>query len=169
MLVRRTLPSFRPALRPKPRHAVRHQSSNQTTSAKPAKPASAPATTAASLSHPQSRSRPHLDRLPQRLSLGARRRREGGALFSRKGWFGFEAADRGAVAGAFARSGDAEAGDTRGQLEQWQRDDERYKVVVEVALAWAVTKALLPARIILSVWGTPGTVALWKKIIRRGR
>ncbi|KAF3347028.1 Calcium channel YVC1 [Verticillium dahliae VDG2] len=89
--------------------------------------------------------------------------------FSRKGWFGFEAADRGAVAGAFARSGDAEAGDMRGQLEQWQRNDERYKVVVEVALAWAVTKALLPARIILSAWGTPGTVALWKKIIRRGR
>ncbi|KAM0328660.1 hypothetical protein ACHAQA_005072 [Verticillium albo-atrum] len=92
--------------------------------------------------------------------------------FSRKGWFGFEAADRGAKAGAFAQSSGEEAaaaaaGEMRGELERWQRDDERYKVVVEVALAWAVTKALLPARIILSVWGTPGAVSLWRRIIRR--
>lgn len=47
------------------------------------------------------------------------------------------------------------ARETRDVLEQWRRDDVKYKVVVEVALAWAITKALLPARILVSVWGTP--------------
>ncbi|KAK2010931.1 hypothetical protein LZ32DRAFT_562169 [Colletotrichum eremochloae] len=82
--------------------------------------------------------------------------------FSRKGWFGFEARDRGTMTGEMDKSGDYETGDapqdsgrsTQDLLERWQQDG-KYKVVVEVAMAWAITKALLPARILISVWGTP--------------
>ncbi|OHF01786.1 hypothetical protein CORC01_02977 [Colletotrichum orchidophilum] len=81
--------------------------------------------------------------------------------FSRKGWFGFEAQDRGTMTGQLEKSGDGEletrteeVESTRDVLERWQRDG-KYKVVVEVAMAWAITKALLPARILVSVWGTP--------------
>ncbi|GKT58330.1 hypothetical protein ColTof4_12260 [Colletotrichum tofieldiae] len=82
--------------------------------------------------------------------------------FSRKGWFGFEAGDRGTMTGEMDKSGDHETkGSAEGSgqnthelLERWQQDG-KYKVVVEVAMAWAITKALLPARIVVSVWGTP--------------
>ncbi|KAK1983962.1 hypothetical protein LZ30DRAFT_712753 [Colletotrichum cereale] len=82
--------------------------------------------------------------------------------FSRKGWFGFEAGDRGTMTGEMDSSREYEAGDalqdpghsTQDLLERWQKDG-KYKVVVEVAMAWAITKALLPARILVSVWGTP--------------
>ncbi|KAK0378267.1 hypothetical protein CMEL01_05062 [Colletotrichum melonis] len=72
--------------------------------------------------------------------------------FSRKGWFGFDAQDRGTMTGQL--EGDGEVESTQDVLEKWQRDG-KYKVVVEVAMAWAITKALLPARILVSVWGTP--------------
>ncbi|EXF81417.1 hypothetical protein CFIO01_01079 [Colletotrichum fioriniae PJ7] len=72
--------------------------------------------------------------------------------FSRKGWFGFEAQDRGTMTGQLER--DEEVESTQDMLEKWQKDG-KYKVVVEVAMAWAITKALLPARILVSVWGTP--------------
>ncbi|KAK1712209.1 hypothetical protein CaCOL14_004506 [Colletotrichum acutatum] len=72
--------------------------------------------------------------------------------FSRKGWFGFEAQDRGTMTGQLEGGGEVES--TQDVLEKWQRDG-KYKVVVEVAMAWAITKALLPARILVSVWGTP--------------
>ncbi|KAJ0307422.1 uncharacterized protein N0V96_003255 [Colletotrichum fioriniae] len=72
--------------------------------------------------------------------------------FSRKGWFGFEAQDRGTMTGQLER--DEEFESTQDILEKWQKDG-KYKVVVEVAMAWAITKALLPARILVSVWGTP--------------
>jgi hypothetical protein len=39
-------------------------------------------------------------------------------------------------------------------MELWERDP-RYRVVVEVALAYALTKVLLPVRIVASVWATP--------------
>ncbi|KAK1637685.1 hypothetical protein BDP81DRAFT_317440 [Colletotrichum phormii] len=79
--------------------------------------------------------------------------------FSRKGWFGFEAQDRGTMTGQLEGAGEGEAREmeaksTQDMLERWQKDG-KYKVVVEVAMAWAITKALLPARILVSVWGTP--------------
>ncbi|KAK0720392.1 hypothetical protein B0H67DRAFT_575991 [Lasiosphaeris hirsuta] len=40
-------------------------------------------------------------------------------------------------------------------LQLWESSDASYKIVVEVALAYAVTKALLPLRIVASVWATP--------------
>ncbi|KAH8887367.1 hypothetical protein GQ53DRAFT_613498, partial [Thozetella sp. PMI_491] len=58
--------------------------------------------------------------------------------FRKKGWLGEE--DRGA--------------EDEGALDLWQASG-RYKMVVEVALAYAITKVLLPVRIIGSVWATP--------------
>lgn len=37
----------------------------------------------------------------------------------------------------------------------WGRGEGTVRIVVELATAWAVTKALLPARLVLSVWATP--------------
>jgi hypothetical protein len=78
--------------------------------------------------------------------------------FVRRGWFGFSKDDLG--------DGEAETGigvglkststetETEDMLVRWASDD-KYRVVVEVALAWAITKALLPVRIVASVWATP--------------
>ncbi|KXH49846.1 hypothetical protein CSIM01_03983 [Colletotrichum simmondsii] len=89
--------------------------------------------------------------------------------FSRKGWFGFEAQDRGTMTGQL--EGDGEVESTQDVLEKWQKDG-KYKVVVEVAMAWAITKALLPARILVSVWGTPwfaGVMGRTRGLFRPGR
>lgn len=37
----------------------------------------------------------------------------------------------------------------------WRLSESSVKIVVEVASAWAITKALLPVRLVVSVWGTP--------------
>ncbi|KAH6987845.1 hypothetical protein BKA56DRAFT_577785 [Ilyonectria sp. MPI-CAGE-AT-0026] len=66
--------------------------------------------------------------------------------FKRKGWFGFGQEDNETTNN---RSTSEEA------MERWHSGDGRYKVVVEVALAYAITKALLPIRIVCSVWATP--------------
>jgi hypothetical protein len=69
--------------------------------------------------------------------------------FARKGWFGF---DTSALATA-SDSEDAAAAD--GAMDRWRSGDQKYRILVEVALAYAVTKALLPVRIVWSVWATP--------------
>lgn len=86
--------------------------------------------------------------------------------FRRKGWFGFgeaegeegERTEEGSI-GDDRKKGDAAAA-------------ARYKVVVEVALAYAITKALLPVRIIGSVWATPwfaGVLLQLRRMVRPGR
>jgi uncharacterized protein FLILHELTA len=93
--------------------------------------------------------------------------------FARKGWFGLggdgqaadavgdEAADQArtlAAAGTSDRRRDVSPGvygardGTVGEPEAYEG---QYKVVTEVAVAWLITKGLLPARILLSVWATP--------------
>ena len=37
----------------------------------------------------------------------------------------------------------------------WGRSEGGVKIVVEIATAYAITKALLPLRLVLSVWGAP--------------
>lgn len=39
--------------------------------------------------------------------------------------------------------------------ERWHVGEKGSRILVEVATAYAITKVLLPARIVLSVWGTP--------------
>jgi len=73
--------------------------------------------------------------------------------FRRKGWFGFNTGEgEGEGARGVAVGDGKEGGDV---LRRWEGEDGRYKIVVEVALAYALTKALLPLRIVASVWATP--------------
>ncbi|KAG6002204.1 hypothetical protein E4U21_003335 [Claviceps maximensis] len=64
--------------------------------------------------------------------------------FSRKGWFGFQPED---VEKDLSNGVDA--------LGKWDSGERKYRILVEVALAYAITKALLPVRIVGSVWATP--------------
>ncbi|KAJ6438264.1 mitochondrial seryl-tRNA synthetase [Purpureocillium lavendulum] len=72
--------------------------------------------------------------------------------FSRKGWFGF---------GQEERTGAGQDGQADGRshtdeiVDKWKSGDRKYEILMEVALAYAVTKALLPIRIIGSVSATP--------------
>ncbi|KAK8142764.1 hypothetical protein G3M48_008285 [Beauveria asiatica] len=87
--------------------------------------------------------------------------------FRRKGWFGFEE-------GAIGEDGDSvqeNAGQTQDAVSKWQTGDPKYQILVEVSLAYAVTKVLLPLRIIGSVSATPWfanvLVSLRKAALRR--
>jgi hypothetical protein len=99
-----------------------------------------------------------------------------GRYFRRKGWFGLgdepgvERSDADIGDGATAASNrssqsvgmghiqereQAQAQD-QGQIAQkWNFNSPGTRIVVEVAVAYAITKALLPLRLMLSVWATP--------------
>lgn len=68
--------------------------------------------------------------------------------FKKKGWIGADE-EREALAESSNEARQDEV------LQLWESSNARYKIVVEVALAYAVTKALLPLRIAASVWATP--------------
>lgn len=94
--------------------------------------------------------------------------REGAArferYFTRKGWFGFGGEDGEAAAGAGIGGGEAEGDDA--VMSRWEGSDGKYRIVVEVALAYAITKALLPARIVVSLWATPWFAGVMGRIRR---
>jgi hypothetical protein len=69
--------------------------------------------------------------------------------FRRKGWFGFGEEGDGEKATVADSLVEGE-----GELDRWQSDG-KYKFVVEIALAYAITKVLLPVRIMGSLWATP--------------
>lgn len=73
--------------------------------------------------------------------------------FKRKGWFGFGQNEEGETLSSTPTTHPDSKSETA--VERWHSGDSRYKVLVEVALAYAITKALLPVRIIGSVWATP--------------
>ncbi|PBP27808.1 hypothetical protein BUE80_DR001260 [Diplocarpon rosae] len=80
-----------------------------------------------------------------------------GRYFGRKGWFGFETVGRedlgrgkGEVRGEGGKEG------LEQQVERtWHAGSQGTRILVEVATAYAVTKVLLPVRVLVSVWGTP--------------
>ena len=82
--------------------------------------------------------------------------------FSRKGWFGFSREDIASATGA--TDSDAREVQTEAAMQRWKSGDERYQILVEVALAYAITKALLPIRIIGSVWATPWFAGLLMRL-----
>ncbi|TPX13465.1 uncharacterized protein E0L32_006195 [Thyridium curvatum] len=89
--------------------------------------------------------------------------------FRRKGWFGF-GADGGDGAGATIAASAAEEASEDAVRDRWMSGDTKYKVVVEIALAYAITKALLPVRIVASVWATPwfaGVLGGLQRLVRR--
>ncbi|KAL6849244.1 hypothetical protein ACO1O0_008777 [Amphichorda felina] len=74
--------------------------------------------------------------------------------FARKGMFGFSSEDLDSDASSTsARTGSREQTDEA--VTRFRSGDEKYRLLMEVALAYAVAKALLPVRIIISVWATP--------------
>lgn len=79
--------------------------------------------------------------------------------FTRKGWFGF-----GDEAGGETKVVAAGAEGEENVMDRWESPDGKYRLVVEVALAYAITKALLPVRIIGSVWATPWFAGLLSRI-----
>ncbi|KAG6356189.1 hypothetical protein INS49_015576 [Diaporthe citri] len=83
--------------------------------------------------------------------------------FTRKGWFGFgrEGGEE-AAGGIKGDNGD----DNAAVMSRWEGSDGKYRIVVEVALAYAITKALLPARIVVSLWATPWFAGLMGRIRR---
>lgn len=46
-------------------------------------------------------------------------------------------------------------GEDDGKGRWWGRGETGVRVVVELATAYAITKALLPLRLVVSVWATP--------------
>lgn len=70
--------------------------------------------------------------------------------FRRKGWFGFGQGEEDEA----GRELQAEEGGG-GVLDRWASADQKYRIVVEVALAYAITKVFLPVRIMASLWATP--------------
>lgn len=74
-----------------------------------------------------------------------------GRYFGRKGWFGFDGTEgverlECGVDGAGPRATREAEGESGGQ---------GMRILVEVATAYAITKVLLPVRIVFSVWATP--------------
>ncbi len=84
--------------------------------------------------------------------------------FRRKGWFGFEK-------GATREDGKENQESSRQPQDvasKWQTGDPKYKILVEVSLAYAITKALIPVRLIGSVWATPwfaGVLISLRKVV----
>ncbi|KAF3771289.1 hypothetical protein M406DRAFT_247296 [Cryphonectria parasitica EP155] len=79
--------------------------------------------------------------------------------FRRKGWFGFDEQEEGRQLGKGEEGEEQET-----VMDRWESPDGKYKIVVEVALAYAITKALLPVRIVGSLWATPWFAGLFARI-----
>ncbi|KAK3947959.1 hypothetical protein QBC32DRAFT_352760 [Pseudoneurospora amorphoporcata] len=82
--------------------------------------------------------------------------------FRKKGYFGFERKEDGdgkkelgVVREGETGTGDEGEGKEQVLMRKWQSGDEKYRVLVDAALAYAITKVLLPVRIIVSVQATP--------------
>ncbi|PHH85979.1 hypothetical protein CDD83_10907 [Cordyceps sp. RAO-2017] len=83
--------------------------------------------------------------------------------FRRKGWFGFSPQDEPPV--SRHETAESRAKSHAEDVMQRCRDgDRKYEILVEFALAYAVTKALLPLRIIGSVWATPWFASVLMRI-----
>lgn len=88
--------------------------------------------------------------------------------FRRKGWFGFggegDKEDKG------KESAGEEATTTDAVMKRWASAESKYRIVVEVGLAYSITKMLLPLRIAASLWATPwfaGVLARARALRRR--
>ncbi|KAL1890053.1 hypothetical protein Sste5346_008489 [Sporothrix stenoceras] len=71
--------------------------------------------------------------------------------FRRKGWFGFGKGDK---EGEEGQDGEV-ATTTDAVMRKWTSAESKYRIVVEIGLAYSITKVLLPLRLALSLWATP--------------
>jgi hypothetical protein len=87
-----------------------------------------------------------------------------GRYFARKGWFGFS---KEAIENSEGQDNalDTRKQGTAGEIEyverKWHAGDTGSRILIEVATAYAITKILLPVRIIFSVWATPWTARVF--------
>lgn len=87
-----------------------------------------------------------------------------GRYFARKGWFGFskEAIESSEIQSVPADTGKQDArGGIEGVERRWHVGEAGSRILIEVATAYAITKILLPVRIIFSVWTTPWTARVF--------
>lgn len=79
-----------------------------------------------------------------------------GRYFGRKGWFGFSRADEGSAAAAEVEGRSLSEEEREERIERkWHVGEQGSRILIEVATAYAITKVLLPVRIVVSVWATP--------------
>lgn len=83
--------------------------------------------------------------------------------FTRKGWFGFGQEEGDQAANRVGADG-VDGSDA--VMSRWEGSDGKYRIVVEVALAYAITKVLLPVRIVFSLWATPWFAGLMGRVRR---
>jgi hypothetical protein len=76
-----------------------------------------------------------------------------GRYFRRKGWIRDSPEERALEAAAAEE--EENGGDQRTRDRVWNASESGVRVVVEVATAYAITKAFLPLRLMGSVWATP--------------
>lgn len=99
-----------------------------------------------------------------------------GNYFRRKGWISDTDAKNAKDAAEKGQAEDVEKGAKAGVIGKWwNRGEGGTRLVIEFATAYAVVKALLPIRIVISVWGAPWFARysviplqnLWKRIFAR--
>lgn len=87
-----------------------------------------------------------------------------GRYFARKGWFGFSKEALENVDGQEAALDTGKQGasaEVEKVQRQWHAGETGSRILIEVATAYAITKVLLPVRIIFSVWATPWTARVF--------
>ncbi|OAA65906.1 putative protein family FLILHELTA [Niveomyces insectorum RCEF 264] len=97
--------------------------------------------------------------------------------FRRKGWFGFGDEGTAGTEGAPADTKNETNGDDAAAAaaansavrQRWTSADAKYRIVVEVGLAYAITKVLLPVRIVMSLWATPWFAGVLARVRRLRR
>ncbi|KAL2179071.1 uncharacterized protein P884DRAFT_257205 [Thermothelomyces heterothallicus CBS 202.75] len=103
--------------------------------------------------------------------------------FAKKGWFGFgeeeeeeasspsyspSSGEKGKQGGASRELEGLGTAETEAALERWEADP-KYRILVEIGLAYALTKVLLPVRIAASVWATPWFAGVLGRLGRLAR
>lgn len=81
-----------------------------------------------------------------------------GNYFRRKGWIDAEDAAEAKSLAQEGRAEDVEKAQKKGLLnvgKWWSRGEGGTRVVIEFATAYAIVKALMPIRIVISIWGAP--------------
>lgn len=79
--------------------------------------------------------------------------------FGRKSWFGFEQIQESKETLVYNDQQEFSASKTKLDMarieRKWFMESNGKKILIEVATAYAITKALLPVRILFSIWATP--------------
>jgi len=103
-----------------------------------------------------------------------------GRYFGRKGWFGFKRVDvesgetqqnsagDGKVEENGAWGGETEEGMIEETEKKWHVGEQGGRILVEVATAYAITKVLLPVRVLVSVWATPWFARVFWGLYQKG-